>query len=220
MRNVRVTRISSSVILVALGICLPGFAINAFAQSEDATASADVEQVVDFIRDAYEQARKALERLPRERFETDSVLDAADYEGESIVRWFEQNTRWVPYRGLLRGSDGVLLDRTGNSLDRSLLLARLLEDAGYDARLAHGQLSQEAVDAVLSRASKMADESPPPEPIFVDEVMEAAARASGEAAALADLVGSLPKSDGRYLQEAAADHWWVEAQLDDGWTAV
>jgi hypothetical protein len=52
-----------------------------------------------------------------------------------------ENTFWVPYRGLLRGSAGVLMDRLGNSLDRAALLAMLLKQTGQPVRLAHGSLS-------------------------------------------------------------------------------
>jgi hypothetical protein len=39
--------------------------------------------------------------------------------------------------------------RQGNSLDRALLLARLLEIAGHPVRLAHGQLTEEEAAALL-----------------------------------------------------------------------
>ena len=45
------------------------------------------------------------------------------------------------------GPCGVLMDRQGNSLDRALLLATLLEKAGHTVRLAHGELARgQAVD--------------------------------------------------------------------------
>ncbi|MFW2404619.1 MAG: hypothetical protein ACN4GT_07615, partial [Gammaproteobacteria bacterium] len=109
------------VMVIVLASGVSGLAMNALAQSADAAGSDEVEQIVEVIREAYNEAQEALKQFPRDRFETDSVLEAADYESESIVTWFEQNTRWVPYRGVLRGADGVLLDRSGNSLDRSLL---------------------------------------------------------------------------------------------------
>jgi hypothetical protein len=46
------------------------------------------------------------------------------------------------------------MDRQGNSLDRALLLARLLEIAGHPVRLAHGQLTEEEAAAVLRRSSQ------------------------------------------------------------------
>ena len=46
---------------------------------------------------------------------------------QKMLDWVRDNTRLVPYEGSLRGALGVLMDRNGNSLDRSILLARLLE---------------------------------------------------------------------------------------------
>ncbi len=220
MRILQVNKRRSSLTVVVLVIVLSGLATNAKAQPEDVAASAELERVVQVIRKAYDEARKALEQFPRERFDTGSILEANEYDSNAIMTWVERNTRWVPYRGVLRGADGVLLDRQGNSLDRSLLLARLLEDAGFEARLVRGRLSADAVKAVLLAASTSAEGQPPPEPFFVDAVMEAAGRASSEAAALAELVGPLPVRIDRETEEAAADHWWIEAKLDDGWTAV
>jgi hypothetical protein len=220
MRIIQANKRRWSLAVVVLVIGLSGLATKASAEPDGAVTSAEVERVVEVIREAYDDARAALEQLPRERFETHPVLEASDYDSNAIVTWVERNTHWVPYRGVLRGADGVLLDRKGNSLDRSLLLARLLEDAGYDARLVRGRLSADAVKAILSVASMPAEGQPPPEPFFVDSVMEAAARASSEAAALAKLVGPLPVHIDRETEEAAADHWWIEAKLDDGWTAV
>lgn len=206
--------------LLVLASSLFGFTANSIAQPEDAGTAEEVQQAVDAIRKAYDAAHLALEELPRDRFATDPALDASDYDSEAIAKWVDQNTRWVPYRGILRGAEGVLLDRKGNSLDRSLLLARLLEDAGYDARLARGRLSEEAAEAILSRAVTIANAASPSAAIFQDEMSRAAERAPGEAAALAKLVGPLPNRDSPEVQKAITDHWWVEANLDGGWTAV
>lgn len=220
MTNNRVIPASSSLAAIVLVSAMSCFAMHGIAQDEEPSTPAEVERVVEVIREAHDEARAVLQKLPRERFETHSVLEASDYDSESISLWVEQNTRWVPYRGVLRGADGVLLDRTGNSLDRSLLLARLFEDAGYDARLVRGRLAADTVKAILSDAYRPAEALAPPEPLFVDSVMEAAARAASEAAELATLVGPLPVHIDREIEEAAADHWWIEAKLDDGWAVV
>lgn len=206
--------------LMVLASSLFGFATNSTAQPEDAATSDEVQQAADAIREAYDAAHLALKDFPRDRFATEPALDESDYDSEAIAKWVDQNTRWVPYRGILRGAEGVLLDRKGNSLDRSLLLARLLEDAGYDARLARGYLSEEAAEAMLSRSATIDIAASPSAPIFRDEMVRAAERAPGEAAALAELVGSLTDRDSPEVRKAVADHWWVEAYQDGGWTAV
>lgn len=206
--------------LIVLASGIFGFTMSSMGQTEDATVSDEAQRAADVIREAYDAAHLALKDLPRDRFATEPALDASDYDSEAIVRWVDQNTRWVPYRGILRGAEGVLLDRKGNSLDRSLLLARLLEDAGYDTRLARGRLSEEAVEAVLTRAVAIDIAASPTAPIFRDEMIRAAERAPGEATALAKLVGSLPDRDDAEVRKTVADHWWVEVNQDRGWTAV
>ena len=60
---------------------------------------------------------------------------------EAAFEWVRDHTRPVPYRGVLRGANGVLQDRQGNSLDRSLLLAALLTAQGHETRLVRGTLT-------------------------------------------------------------------------------
>ncbi len=78
--------------------------------------------------------------LPRDTFDVRAAANQIGNDPDKIFAWVRDNTAYVPYRGSLRGPVGVLLDRSGNSLDRSLLLARLLQIAGQQVRLAHGTL--------------------------------------------------------------------------------
>lgn len=220
MRNNRAIPELSWLVPFVLASGFSCFSMQAIAQNPDASDSARVERTVQAIRESHDRARAALESLPREHFEIHPALEASDYEGDSIADWVAQNTRWVPYHGVLRGADGVLLDRTGNSLDRSLLLARMLENAGFYTRLVRGRLSADAVQTILSVAATPPEGRSPPEPLFIDSVMQAAARAPSEAVALSQLVGPLSVDIDREINEAAGDHWWVEAKLDQGWTAL
>jgi len=79
---------------------------------------------------------------PRDRWDPDYIVQQVGKEPEALFTWVRDNTFWIPYRGMLRGPVGVLMDRQGNSLDRALLLARLLEAAGHTVRLAHGEISR------------------------------------------------------------------------------
>jgi len=82
----------------------------------------------------------------RERWDPAYVVSRLGTDPQRLYSWVKLNTFWVPYRGLLRGPVGVLMDRLGNGLDRAVLLARLLREANYpatDVRLAHGRLPQE-----------------------------------------------------------------------------
>ena len=69
------------------------------------------------------------------------ALELAFEEPAVIAAWVDQNIAYEVYPGLLRGPQGTLVAGAGNALDQSVLLARLLGDAGYDARVALGTLS-------------------------------------------------------------------------------
>src|SRR5882724_1271009 len=79
--------------------------------------------------------------LPRDSFDPQAAIDQAGREPQKLFDWVRGNTSWAAYEGQLRGAAGVLMDRTGNSLDRALLLADLLGRCGYKTRLGHARLS-------------------------------------------------------------------------------
>jgi hypothetical protein len=63
------------------------------------------------------------------------VVEQLGRDPQVLFEWVRDNTWWIPYRGVLRGPAGVLMDRLGNSLDRSLLLdSRLASHAAEEAR--------------------------------------------------------------------------------------
>jgi hypothetical protein len=179
-----------------------------------------LDKVIAEIKQTYLAAQENLEKLPRDRLDRTWVLEDADFAADSIYDWVAQNTRWVPYRGVLRGSDGVLLDRRGNSLDRSLLLGALLEEAGYDVRLVHGELSTSAVAQLLNQMdtgqynAKTVDS-------YVDEQARAVVgRAAQQSAKLASMVNLPIDPWSAGIEQAIADHWWVEANIDSDWRVL
>lgn len=100
-----------------------------------------------------EQSLRAVEDglrdAPRDRWDVAYVVATVGRDADSLRRWVQENTAWIPYRGTLRGPVGVLMDRQGNSLDRAMLLAALLTEAGQEARLARTQLDAERAEALL-----------------------------------------------------------------------
>ena len=58
-----------------------------------------------------------------------AVLAQVGNDPAAMRAWVAREAYLVPYRGLLRGVVGVLMDRCGNSLDRAMLLAALLARA-------------------------------------------------------------------------------------------
>lgn len=87
--------------------------------------------------------------LSRDTFDSTAVIAKVGKDPVKLFEWVRDNTWWVPYQGCLRGSTGVLMDRIGSSLDRSLLLAELLRQSGYPVRLAHSQLDEATAGRLL-----------------------------------------------------------------------
>lgn len=102
--------------------------------------------------------------LARESFDLRAVAANVGSNQAKLLEWVRDNTTLVPYRGVLRGSTGVLMDRLGNSLDRALLLAELLQATGSSARLAHATLSHEQAETVLRLRRRPRRESQVPSP--------------------------------------------------------
>jgi hypothetical protein len=86
---------------------------------------------------------------PRDRWDPAYVVEQLGKEPNVLYDWVRHNTYWVAYQGVLRGPAGVLMDRQGNSLDRALLLAKLLQVAGYESRVARGELSSSTAAELL-----------------------------------------------------------------------
>ena len=82
-------------------------------------------------------------RLATAATETDPVGALAsdlDYDVDKIFRYVADEIRYEPYAGILRGAAGTLAARAGNSVDKALLLAALLDASGIQYRFARGQL--------------------------------------------------------------------------------
>jgi hypothetical protein len=88
--------------------------------------------------------------IPRDTFDPQAIIERVGRDPEKLFAWVRDNTFWVPYHGSLRGPTGVLMDRLGNSLDRSLLLAELLQTAGNEVQLAHADLPEAQARQLMS----------------------------------------------------------------------
>ena len=112
----------------------------------------DLEQVSDQLERLFEDFRKLNQESSAKIWDGETVIAGTGSDNpEGLFEWVRDNTYFIPYEGLLRGSEGVLMDRLGNSLDRALLLHDLLSLAGYDTRLANGTLSSEQAENVLKK---------------------------------------------------------------------
>jgi len=91
--------------------------------------------------------------LDRTAFDLDALTLALAFEDEDgLAAWMEREIAFEPYAGLLRGPQGTLLARAGNALDQAVLLARMLNDIGYETRIALGRLDPSDADALLRQA--------------------------------------------------------------------
>ena len=136
------------VVFVTLG----GVPRVAAAQAAQRKANArSVEQLALQLEHALATIEAGESESPRDRWDPAYVVEHTGREHEALFAWVRDNTRWVPYRGLLKGARGVLMDRVGSSLDRAVLLATLLREAGHEVRLAHGDLPRERVGELLPR---------------------------------------------------------------------
>ncbi len=215
-----------------------------------ATATAQSTPSPDQLFGAVEAS---LAELPRDRFDMSAVVaqaqaTAAASGGEVadlLFAWVRDETGLAPYRGVLKGPAGVLMDRSGNSLDRALLLRELLLAAGEQAVLATAQLDADALASVaavvrpapaaaaaaggqqsVAMAQRLADEFGADAAAAAQRLTQAEearrellarlwARSDAQTAALADLLG--PALTAADPAGLLTDHWWVQVQRGGAW---
>lgn len=116
-------------LLLSLGLTFP-LAPAVAAQGAASTAAA---------RTSLQELASLLEPT---QYDVDELgLQLAFEDPEYITAWVKETLRYEAYAGLLRGPQGTLVAGAGNALDQSVLLARLLGDAGLDARVVLGELT-------------------------------------------------------------------------------
>jgi hypothetical protein len=72
-------------------------------------------------------------QIDRSTFDQSELLNGLDFDDNEIASFVVEEIAFESYAGSLRGAHGTLLARAGNALDQSLLLATLLNEAGFDA---------------------------------------------------------------------------------------
>ncbi len=138
---------------------------------------------------AYEQAKQKVDRLfaaldvvnskvDRSLFEIDALARRLGPDPATMFRFMRDEIRYQPYYGVLRGALGTLISRAGNSLDRSLLLAALLQKAGFQVEISRGTLDQDSARALVARLFEPARPVPSAIPSF-DELVPALSQALG-----------------------------------------
>src|SRR5690625_4378382 len=132
-------------LLLALGLVL--LAPGGTRLAPLVAAQIEANQSYEAARENFEEVMRAIEELraslDRTKFDLDDLaLELAFEDAATITAWVKENIGYQPYAGVLRGAQGTLASASGNALDQSLLLAGLLGDAGYEVRIARGELSE------------------------------------------------------------------------------
>ena len=125
--------------------------INAQPSAATTSESESRRQIASRLEALADVASRIAKTAPRDHDDPTAALALAGLDPAAILKWVQMNTRLLAYIGTLRGSSGVLMDRAGNSLDRSLLLADLLKRAGNDVRIARAQLDAPAAAALRAQ---------------------------------------------------------------------
>lgn len=120
------------------------------------------EEIADGLEKLFQALEEAERQIPRDTFDPQAIIDKVGRDPEKLFKWVRDNTYLVPYRGVLRGETGVLMDRLGNSLDRAMLLYSLLRSAGHTVQLAHGTLTEKQAKEVLQKAWPIPKDDIPP----------------------------------------------------------
>ena len=202
---------------------------------------------VSALDHSFARAEAAAKAAPRQTFDPQAVLEVAGRDPAALTDWVRKNTVYVPYRGALRGPAGVLMDGSGNALDRAWLLAELVQSSGFTVRLAHASIEDAAAQAIIITAK-------PPAPSVIKKIDDAAiadlakanqldpaalkaqlekGRATYDAAAqqikqrtesqAASVLAAASKfrqsgdDEAAIALAAAKDHWWVQVQDGDKW---
>lgn len=184
-----------------------------------------IEEIDNSVWELEGRAYDLAEEFDASRYSYNELLEALDFDPERAFHFVRDNIRLDPYIGVLRDSDGVIGGRAGNAYDRSLLLKRILEDMGYEARLAFGPLNAEHEDEL--RQAALAPLSDP------DDILPLA-QLAGFSVEMRTRMIERVKRDYRWLKtglgdarsdsreadvvpEALRNHVWVQAKLDTNW---
>ena len=119
---------------------------------------------------------------------------------EATFEYVRDEVRYEPYGGVLRGSGGTALTKSGNAMDQALLLVSVLDGQIEEFRFAQGALEDDSINKLLNGAYTEEQVAP-------------------------DLDGPLTRYDitaDKQLRRLVRNHIWVEVKLngDDNWTAL
>jgi hypothetical protein len=139
--------------------------------------------------------------LPGEDWDVELLAAELDYDPMVAFEFVRDHVRYEPYAGILRGAEGALAARAGNSLDRSLLLAALLDEMLVDYEFVVAELE----DAALGQVMDAARQAPP---VSLDEESPGARLDSTD-------ISDRARRDYAMLRGALAPHLSLDGGLDE-----
>jgi hypothetical protein len=190
------------------------------------------------LRSFYDAVERFRDEIPQEGFNPVAVVRKVGVHPGDLRKWVEENTTWVPYAGHLRSPSATIMDGTGNSLDRAMLLAELLRIAGHKPRLALAKVNTEWIEEHLAgqfrekadvREAVSPGEFDPPDTIEDPEVRallnRVMSRRQWELEQLAARIVTQTPVIRRWFEEIRegkesssapqiAAHWWVVLETD------
>jgi len=92
------------------------------------------------------------ELIDRSAFDIDALSRKLGHDQRKIFDFVRDRIGYQAYDGVLRGAQGILLEGAGNSIDRSLLLLRLLQETGetFSYRFVQGTLSSSQTQELIA----------------------------------------------------------------------
>ena len=122
-------------------------------------------------RDQYLEIRPELDRINRVFSYVADQMDATVFDVAALAQklgpdptdafaFVRDQIGYRAYFGSLRGPEGVLVDRLGNSLDRALLLSEILSRNGHEVRLVHTTLEDSIAEVLATRSFEPAPKAP------------------------------------------------------------
>lgn len=97
---------------------------------------ASAEDQLSALESYFQEIRNMRDQIPHQNFDPVALVRELGTSPEALLEWVRTHTVQVPYAGRLRSPAAVMMDGTGNGLDRAVLLYRLLSIAGHEVRLA------------------------------------------------------------------------------------
>ena len=135
--------------------------LSAYPSPSTTQKNKDYKEAITKVDELMELVIELRNQIDRSQFAIDALLEKLDFDNEKIIKFVTDDIYFEQYPGLLRGAQGTLMSRAGNALDQSVLLASLLRDAGFEARIARASLPEINAKALLNKMTTARTPVPP-----------------------------------------------------------